>query len=165
MHRADVLKSLSAEIPAERMHIDHELVGFEDRDDHVVASFENGRRIRADILLGADGIHTTENEGLFGPQKPHFTGCVCYRGLAPAKRVADLDIPVEAQIWMGPGNHFIHYCVRNRELPNFVTIIEQDSWTRESWTDPGDVAEAIAAFARWHPQVTSIIDAVDETFI
>jgi salicylate hydroxylase len=165
MHRADVLKSLSAEIPAERMHIDHELVGFEDRGDHVVASFENGRRIRADILLGADGIHTTEREGLFGPQKPHFTGCVCYRGLVPAKRVADLDIPVEAQIWMGPGNHFIHYYGRNRELPNFVAIIEQDSWTRESWTDPGDVAEAIAAFARWHPQVTSIIDAVDETFI
>jgi salicylate hydroxylase len=48
---------------------------------------------------------------------------------------------------------------------NFVAVVEQDSWTRESWTDPGDPADAIAAFEGWHPQLHEILGAVDETFI
>jgi salicylate hydroxylase len=66
---------------------------------------------------------------------------------------------------MGPGKHFVHYFVRSRELVNFVAIVEQDAWTRESWTDAGEVADALAAFAGWHPQVRDILGAVDETFI
>ena len=102
---------------------------------------------------------------LFGPEQPHFTGCMCYRGLVPAERLAHLDIPVEAQIWMGPGKHFVHYYVRNRQLLNFVAVIDQDTWTKESWTDRGDIADAIAAYEGWHPQLQGILQAVDETFI
>ena len=90
---------------------------------------------------------------------------MCYRGLVPAERLAHLDIPVEAQIWMGPGKHFVHYYVRNRQLLNFVAVIDQDTWTKESWTDRGDIADAIAAYEGWHPQLHSILEAVDETFI
>ena len=34
----------------------------------------------------------------------------------------------------------------------------------ESWTQPGDVAHALAAFEGWHPQVRSILGAVDTTY-
>jgi hypothetical protein len=57
---------------------------------------------------------------------------------------------VTAQVWMGPGRHFVHYFVRNRRLLNFVAIVEQDRWTRESWTDRGDLADALAAFEGFH---------------
>jgi salicylate hydroxylase len=72
---------------------------------------------------------------------------------------------VTGQVWMGPGKHFVHYFVRPKRLVNFVAIIEQDTWTRESWTDRGNVADALAAFEGWHPQVRDILRAVDETFI
>jgi salicylate hydroxylase len=72
---------------------------------------------------------------------------------------------VTAQIWMGPAAHFVHYFVQRKRLVNFVAVVEQDSWTGESWTDRGEVADALAAFAGWHPQVREIIGAVDETFI
>jgi salicylate hydroxylase len=48
---------------------------------------------------------------------------------------------------------------------NFVAIVERDTWTHESWTDHGDIADALAAYERWHPQVQAILQAVDETFI
>jgi salicylate hydroxylase len=165
MHRADVLRTLVAALPSDRMHISHRLTGLMDRGDRVEATFENGARIRADVLVGADGIHSTVRHILFGPEKPRFTGCMCYRGLVPEERLAHLEIPVEAQIWMGPDKHFIHYYVRNRELLNFVAIIDQDTWTKESWTDRGDPADAIAAFEGWHPQLRAILQAADETFI
>jgi salicylate hydroxylase len=90
---------------------------------------------------------------------------MCYRGLIAAERIAHLGIPVEAQIWMGPGKHVIHYYVRSRQLLNFVAIIDTDAWTKESWTERGNVADALAALAGWHPQLHAILGAVDETFI
>ena len=70
-----------------------------------------------------------------------------------------------AQLWMGPGRHFIHYFVRDRRLLNFVAIVEQDTWTRESWTDRGHLADAQAACAGWHPQVRAILSAADDCFL
>ena len=46
-----------------------------------------------------------------------------------------------------------------------MAIVEQDTWTGESWTDRGDVADALAAFDGWHAQVQTILRSVDETFI
>ena len=165
MHRADVLNALVRALPAERLHVGHRLTALVDHEDRVEATFENGTHIGVDALVGADGIHSTVRHVLFGPEKPRFTGCVAYRGLVPADRLSHLDLEVTSQIWMGPGKHFVHYYVQNRRLVNFVAVIEQDTWTRESWTDQGDVADAIAAHAGWHPQVRAILGAVEETFI
>jgi salicylate hydroxylase len=65
---------------------------------------------------------------------------------------------------MGPGRHFVHYFVSAGRLVNFVAVTEEDSWQRESWVDRGEVADALAAFAGWHPQVRGIIGATDETY-
>ena len=153
MHRADVLATLVHALPPQRLHVGHRLTTLVDHGDHVEAAFENGRRIKVHALVGADGIHSTVRHISFGPEKPRFTGCVAYRGLVPADRLAHLDLEVTAQVWMGPGKHFVHYYVQKRRLVNFVALMEQDTWTRESWTDRGEIADAFAAYEGWHPQV------------
>ncbi|GAA3381664.1 FAD-dependent monooxygenase [Cryptosporangium minutisporangium] len=165
MHRADLLAALAAALPAERIHLGHRLVDVVDHGDVVEARFAGGQRAEVDVLVGADGIHSPVRAALFGPTQPRFTGCVAYRGLVPAERLEHLSLEVTAQIWMGPGRHFVHYFVAGRRLVNFVAVVEQDSWTRESWTDAGDVADALAAFDGWHPQLREILKAVDGTFV
>ncbi|MEV5893867.1 FAD-dependent monooxygenase [Nonomuraea fuscirosea] len=165
MHRADLLAALARLLPAERLHLRHRLTGLTDHGDHVEARFANGARAEADVLVGADGIHSATRAALFGPEHPRFTGCVAYRGLVPAERLRGLGLEVTTQLWMGPGGHFVHYFVGGGRLVNFVAIVERDTWTRESWTDRRDVAEALAAFEGWHPQVRAIIEAVDETYL
>jgi salicylate hydroxylase len=164
MHRADVLNALVRALPAERLHLGHRFTALVDHGDHVEATFENGMHLSVDALVGADGIHSAVRHVVFGPEKPHFTGCVAYRGLVPADRLSHLDLEVTCQVWMGPGKHFVHYFVQNRRLVNFVAAIEQETWTRESWTDRGEVADALAAHDGWHSQVRGILAAVDETF-
>ena len=164
MHRADLLQALVAVLPADRLHADHRLVSFADRGDRVDLQFANDAIAEADVLVGADGIHSTVRGILFGPEKPRFTGCMCYRGLVPVERLAGLDIPREATAWWGPGGHFVHYFVRAAKLLNFVAVLDHDAWTTESWTERGDVAQAIAAYADWHPQLRGILRCVDETF-
>jgi salicylate hydroxylase len=165
MHRADLLSALAGAVPAERVHLGHRLTGLVDRGDRVEARFANGVRTEVDVLVGADGIHSPVRRVVFGPERPRFTGCAAYRGLVPAERLRDLGLEVTGQVWMGPGRHFVHYFVSGGRLVNFVAVIEQDTWTRESWTDRGELADALAAFEGWHPQVRAILGAVDETFI
>ncbi|MGO8919004.1 MAG: FAD-dependent monooxygenase [Stellaceae bacterium] len=164
-HRADLLRALASALPPERVHFRHRLAALRDRGDGVDARFENGAETTADIVVGADGIHSTVRRSLFGPERPRFTGCIAYRGLVPAARLAPLGLDVISNNWMGPGQHFVHYFVAGGELVNFVAVIERDSWTRESWTDRGEKADVLEAYAGWHEQVRSIIDAVDETFL
>ncbi|HWD58794.1 MAG TPA: FAD-dependent monooxygenase, partial [Stellaceae bacterium] len=92
MHRADLQRIIASGLPAERIHLGHRLVGVAERGGMVEATFANGRRIAADILVGADGIHSTVRTLLFGAEAPEFAGCVAYRGLVPAGRVADLGL-------------------------------------------------------------------------
>jgi salicylate hydroxylase len=165
MHRADVMDTLTRALPAERLHVGHRFTALVDRGKHVEVEFENGTRISVEALVGADGIHSTVRRVVFGPENPNFTGCIAYRGLVRADRLAHLDLEVTSQVWMGPGKHFVHYFVQSRRLVNFVAIIDQDTWTRESWTDRGKVSDALAAFQGWHSQVRAILEAVDDTFI
>jgi salicylate hydroxylase len=164
-HRADVLKMLISAMPSERLHLGHRLVSFTERGDKVEAQFENGAEAAVDVLIGADGIHSTVQQQLFGAAAPRFTGCAAYRGLVSAEKVKHLDLEVVLQITMGPGQHFVNYFVANGRLVNFVAIVEQDHWTKESWTDRGNLAQARAAFASWHKSVRGLLDAVEETFI
>jgi salicylate hydroxylase len=165
LHRADLLVALATALPSERVHLGHRLTELTDRGDQVEVRFANGAHVTVDVLVGADGIHSVVRRLLFGEEEPRFTGCVAYRGLVPAERLRDLQLEVTAQVWMGPGRHFVHYFVSGRRLVNFVAIVEQDGWTRESWTARGDLAEALAAFEGWHPQVRTMLGSVDETFI
>jgi len=163
-HRGDLHRVLAETIPAERVHLAHRFTHRIDRGDWVEAYFENGAAISADVLVGADGIHSAVRHALFGPEQPRFTGCVAYRGLVPAERLTHLDLEMRNQMWLGPGAHVVHYFVAAGRLVNFVAVIEEDSWLGESWVDHGEVVEALAAFKGWHSQVLSVIGAVDETY-
>ena len=102
-HRADLLATLVRALPPERLHVGHRLTSFVDHGDRVALEFENGSAAEVDALVGADGIHSTVQRLLLGEQSPRFTGCVAYRGLIPAERVAELGNPGRGAGLDGPG--------------------------------------------------------------
>ena len=165
VHRRDLLTAIASSFPADHVHLGHRLDGFTARADRVEVSFENGARCTADVLVGADGIHSTVRTQLFGDEAPLFAGCVAYRGLVPVERIADLALEIGNQSWLGPGSHLVHYFVSGGRLLNFVGWTEHDSWDREDWTDRATIARALTAFSGWHPQVRRIIAEAGTCFI
>ena len=165
IHRADLLAVIAAAFPAERVHLGHRLVGLRDCGVTIEARFDNGSQIQADVLVGADGIHSAVRAALFGEEEPQFAGCVAYRGLVPTERIADLDLELGSQSWVGPGAHLVHYFVSRGRLLNFVGWTEHDTWNREDWTDRATIDRALTAFEGWHPQVRRIIAAAETCFI
>src|SRR5215831_16543768 len=88
VHRADLLAIIASGFPAEHIHLGHRAVDLGDKGDCTGVRFENGARITADVVVGADGINSTVRTALLGEEEARFAGCVAYRGLVPVERIA-----------------------------------------------------------------------------
>jgi len=165
VHRGDLLTMLTAALPPARVHVGHKLVSFDDRGDSVAIQFENGIETSADVLIGADGIHSTVRHGLFGAEAPRYSGGIAYRGLIPAERVRHFDVEVTTQIWMGPHGHVVVYFVAGKRYLNFVANVDRDASTLESWVQQGDPEILRATYAGWDPNLLAILDGISETFM
>ena len=117
-------------------------------------------RLDADLLVGADGIHSVVREDLLRSVPPRFTGNVAWRALIPVAELLEVRPPPVAGIWMGAGAHVVMDYVRRGELVNVVAVVEQDGWEVESWSEHGNPEELRAAFAGWDTTVTSALAAV-----
>lgn len=163
-HRADLLSVLSDALPPGGLQTAQRCIGARQTERGVRAEFDDGSFAEADVLVGADGIHSTIRKTLFGDERPRFSGNVAYRGLAPVERLSHLGLRHDTTNWMGPGGHFVHYFVSGGRYLNFVAVSEQANWERESWNDRGSIDDARRCYAGWHPQIHAILGAVDETF-
>ena len=45
------------------------------------------KEVLADVIVGADGLHSTIRTSMFGDAPPHYTGNVAWRGLVSAQRL------------------------------------------------------------------------------
>ena len=165
VHRAD-LHSALLKAAIDTGQIDLRLgascVDIRQHTDQATAVIDTGESFSADILVGADGIKSQVRQIIHGPDSPRFTGCVAWRALVPAQSVANLGLAMDSTLWMGPRGHFVHYYVRGGALLNFVAVTETRGWEIESWNQPADLDEVKQTFARWNPQVQSIIAAAPQ---
>ncbi|HEY2527087.1 MAG TPA: FAD-dependent monooxygenase [Xanthobacteraceae bacterium] len=156
VHRADLLDVLSSALKTTYVRLGARCIAAEGRERGALARFADGSEIEADVVVGADGIHSVVRKCLFGPDAPRFTGCICWRGMAPASAVPpDIDI-ADGALWMGPHGHVVHYPVRRGELINIVAHFDSDAWTEESWTRECDVAEVMATYGAWNSALTRL---------
>jgi salicylate hydroxylase len=122
----------------------------------------DGRSVEADVVVGADGVHSAVRRHVAGERTPVFSGTVGYRGLVPVEQLPSLPDPTPLQFWAGPRAHLLHYSVEGGSIVNFLAVVRQAEWTSETWNEPCDVADALAGFDGWHAAVTEMVGAVPE---
>ena len=168
IHRGDLLRLLVAAARQEsdiELHPNATVTGFEQNGEgvRVVVADQAGDATahQGIALVGADGIHSTVREALFGAQAARFTGNVAWRALVPAERLPKSMMRPVGTIWWGPDRHFVHYLVRGGTLVNCVAVVEKAGWEVESWTERGEHGELKADFAGWHEDIRILIDRMD----
>ena len=163
MHRADFVEFLSQALPHGVVQTCHRATGFTQEGDTARVTFENGASAQADIVIGADGIHSELRPFVFPPSKPVFHGTISYRGVVTRESIGDWPSD-RWEMWLGPGKHFLTFPVRAGKLINYVGFVPADAEMKESWSAPGDPDVLRAEFAGWDPRIGRVLHAVEKTF-
>ncbi|MEL7130183.1 MAG: FAD-dependent monooxygenase [Pseudomonadota bacterium] len=167
IHRADlisILKTALNDRAPNALQLGHRVVGYNTSSDTVFAELADGAHFPGDLLVGADGIHSTIREQMVGPDSPRFTGNVAWRAVVPVERLGDDAPRGVAGAWMGKGKHAVTYLLKDGRVANFVGVVERDDWTQESWTEEGSKTEALKDFSDWHPTITRLIKEADRLY-
>ena len=163
MHRADLVEFLAGALPSEVVRTGYRCTGFEQDRDKARLSFANGAAVEADLVIGADGIHSELRPHVFPPSRPVFSGSVAYRGVVSHELVPHW--PTNAWLmWLGRGKHFLTFPVRAGKLVNYVGFVPADEEMKESWSAPGDPAVLRREFEGWDPRIGEVLEQVDKTF-
>lgn len=167
VHRADLHRLLVEKVRSldpEAICLDSKVTSFEEDSSQITIVLENGRRVAANLLVGADGVHSCVRSQLTGPDDPRFSGLIAWRGVIPASKLPHaLRQPVPTN-WVGPGAHAIHYPLRRGELINFVGIVERSDWQVESWNEIGTIDECMNDFKGWNENIATMINNLDRPY-
>ncbi len=156
-HRADLLDGLLRRQPPGRLRLGAEVVAI----DGGRLTLADGETVEADIVIGADGIHSRLRRHLFGADAARDSGSVAWRALAPAERLAELDIPRESGVWWGPDACMVRYWVSGGRQMNWIAIARSDRETPESWSRLGRVEDALAAMAPFPETVRAMVERTE----
>jgi salicylate hydroxylase len=126
-----------------------------------VAQFDDGSEVEADVIIGADGIHSAVRASLFGPDAPRFTGKICYRSVVPVAAVAGERPSSDNAQWLGPHGTIVLYPVRRDELINVVCHYDDEGYRHESWVTECERQEVLERYGDWHESLLRIFAAGD----
>jgi len=154
VHRGDLLRELAAGLDEARIHCNARLISFESRADGVCARFADGREASADLLVGADGLHSVVRSQLHGTSKPRYAGYTCWRGFAHLE-VKDPPPGLSFETW-GPGARFsVHHCGQGRLFWYATRNVSEGGVDSPA----GRKADVQALFRNWHAPIPEVIEA------
>ena len=159
MHRADLLDVLRRALPAEAVVLGRRCTGATQDADGVTLSFASGGPVRADVVVAADGIHSSLRDHVTTASVPRESGLCAWRSLVPATRAPEFARRPVQTLWLGHRHHLVHYPVSAGRLVNVVAFSPVRAGEIESWSAAGRVADFAAEFAGWDRRLCQLIAA------
>jgi 2-polyprenyl-6-methoxyphenol hydroxylase-like FAD-dependent oxidoreductase len=154
-HRADLQRVLLDRLPADRVHTGAEVTGVKEAGDQVTVSYETAqgpRRAAADLVVGADGVHSTVRR-LLWPEAPPpvFQRITCWRGVTEPGSVWPVD---GFQTW-GRGQRVGTHPLPNRRVYWFLAVRQDQPGVRYD----DNLAEVHRRIGRWHQPIPALLAA------
>jgi salicylate hydroxylase len=159
VHRADCVATLAARAKGIETQFNAQVVAADPQAGEVTLA--HGTKLKADLVIGADGLHSVLRAGLNGVAQPFFTGQVAWRALIPGSP----DDAAEAQVFMGPGRHLVSYPLRGGRLRNIVAVEERKAWAEEGWNHPDSPENLRRAFAGFAGPVPAWLAQVEKVYL
>ncbi|MFK7937923.1 MAG: FAD-dependent oxidoreductase [Roseovarius sp.] len=116
-----------------------------------------GETLTADLMIGADGLHSATRPEVTPTQDAFFTGQVAWRAIAHNTIGLQNDI----HLYMGPRKHVVLYPLPQNRL-NIVAIQEREDWAEEGWAHQADPDDLRAVFADFDADVQAVFKDVQE---
>jgi salicylate hydroxylase len=131
LHRADLYGGLLGAAPGVRTG--RRCIAVCEQPDRVELRFADGATESADLVVGADGLHSVVR-GAVAADRVRCSGFVAYRGVLPGAGST-------VTIWLGASRHVVAYPMGRGEVN--VVCVEPDGFK--------------STFAGWHPEVRALL--------
>ncbi|GAA5821892.1 hypothetical protein JCM3770_002648 [Rhodotorula araucariae] len=125
-------------------------------------TLEDGTVVECDIVIGADGIKSMTREVVLGfEDKPLSSGYACYRAYTEGDNIREdptsgvLVNRDQMNIWIGADIHIVQNTCRNGNDFNWIITHKDEADIPESWSQPGDVADAVSLVSNWDPTIVN----------
>jgi salicylate hydroxylase len=169
VHRAELHTLLREALPAETLRTGRRCTGMQQATGADVAEIEfalaggGTQRVAADVVIGADGIHSLVREHVAPAGEARFSGLCAFRSLVPANDAPPMALRPVQTLWLGPGRHFVHYPISSGRFVNLVAIVPAGDWRDESWLADGTITDMRAEFPGWDERVHQLITSATVT--
>ncbi|KAJ5894521.1 hypothetical protein N7495_006212 [Penicillium taxi] len=175
VHRIDLHNHLKKRaLETATLHTSCRIITINAESDRPSVTLADGRSFEADVLLGADGIHS-QTRGAIAPEAPapYPVGKSCFRWLLPIDQLKEYE---STQAFVGRPGVFIEWAAEDRRLVAypcgdskifnlcaFMPSNESKSNIQvNSWQAVGDKSVIASAFSRFCPGVQKIIDSAED---
>jgi 2-polyprenyl-6-methoxyphenol hydroxylase-like FAD-dependent oxidoreductase len=151
-HRADLQHVLARHVPPGRIRTGAEVTGVRQDGDAVTVACRDGGEMRADLLVGADGIHSTVRRCLWpDAPAPVFQRILCWRGVTEPGAVRSVR---GFQTW-GRGARFGAHPLIGERVFWFLTVRQEEPGLRFD----DDLGEVAIRTRGWHDPIPALLAA------
>ncbi|MCW2748073.1 MAG: fumarate reductase, partial [Nocardioidaceae bacterium] len=131
-----------------------------------VAIDADGNQYKADVIIGADGLHSNIRKSIGIFDEPTFEGNILWWSLIPIEdlRKDPMHAWLEPRlaVWVGPERHVVHFLVRRGEFLMLAAIVPWEEEMPESWSAVGDRDAAIEPFEVWDEKLYKLMQLAKE---
>jgi 2-polyprenyl-6-methoxyphenol hydroxylase-like FAD-dependent oxidoreductase len=133
-------------------------------------TLENGTTIEGDLIIGADGVHSSMRKFVAGEKIPEPSGASAFRFLIPTERVrADpqtshfVERDGELRLVYGADRRLVIYPCRDNTLLNFVCMHpdEETEASSETWDQSVSKDTMLACFETFPEDVRRLLSMAD----
>lgn len=139
------------------LRVNSRVTGYDQDESSVTANLSNGDSVTAELLVGADGLHSAVRAKLAGDGAPRISGHSTYRSVIPVEAMPEHLRWNAATLWMGPNCHLVHYPLSGWKVFNLVITKVNDA-TEVVAGKPLEKDEVRANFDHIHEIPQQLID-------
>ncbi|CAK7214228.1 hypothetical protein SBRCBS47491_002077 [Sporothrix bragantina] len=168
-HRAHLHAALLEHVPLNTVHLGKKTIRIDvSEKDGVVLHFADSTSAHADLLIGADGIHSATRKWFVPHHKLHWTGWVAMRSTFDASLLDGVDFPDDAAHWVAPHRSFFHGHLGHGQ---FTTVggftvdpaNPPNTYRNVHWNDEGSLQRLRDLYQGWHPTVQALLEKTPYT--
>ena len=148
---------------------DHECTGFEQDENGVTIQFKdaagNARpSVRADAVIACDGINSAVRKQLYPDDAVAFAGINTWRGVTKRKPIPTVKSYLRVGTML-TGKIVIYPIIdkfdgEGNQLINWMAEIKQDTYAKNDWNKPGNLADFHSIYASWKFDWLDVADMI-----
>ena len=165
IHRGDLHAVLEKGVAPGSIAFNHRLVALDETRDAIGLVFDNGARVEADIVIGADGVNSKVREYLLGLEPPRYIGMAAHRAIFPTAALRGFKIP-DCTKWWGPDRHILVYFMTSRRDEVYVIgVVPRARWESEAAWLPSSRDALFEGFGDFHADLRRVLEVTTDVTV